>query len=210
MSKQFIMQAQAALKKAGVYDITIDGDFGQGSLDAVYALIRMAGLEPPVTQEGQITENFSLKELIHSNTAVARGIKNNPSAQHELNLVESVTHLWQPVRDLLGTPMIISSGYRSPSLNKAVGGSSSSAHSYGYAIDFKSPAFGDSIAIAKFLEKELKARKIPFDQMILEFPHTAGSWVHLGYKNGRGQQRGKINTAKKVNGRTVYLDGLHY
>lgn len=203
------MQAQKALSAVGL-GVTVDGYFGDNTLKAILELIKKCGYDVKLPPEGQITENFNLKELIHSNTAVARGIKNNPSAQHELNLVESVTHLWQPVRDMLGTPMIISSGYRSPTLNKAVGGSSSSAHSYGYAIDFKSPAFGDSIAIAKFLEKELKARKIPFDQMILEFPHTAGSWVHLGYKNGKGQQRGKINTAKKVNGRTVYLDGLHY
>lgn len=209
MSKQHIIAAQTAFKKAGVYDITIDGDFGQGSLDAVYALIRMAGLEPPVIQEGQITENFTLGELTHSNTAVARKISNKPNMTHEQNLVASAINLWQPVRELLGQPMIINSGYRSAAVNKAVGGSATSAHSYGFAIDFVCPKFGNSAKTAEFLAAELPKRGIKFDQLILEFPDSAGSWIHLAYKNGAGQQRGQVLTAKKVGGRTKYLAGLH-
>lgn len=203
-----VVAAQTAMKKAGVYNIKIDGDFGQGSLDALYALIRMAGLEPPVIKEGQITENFTLSELTHSNTAVARKISNEPNLTHKNNLIASAINLWQPVRELLGKPMIINSGYRSAAVNRAVGGSQTSAHSHGFAIDFVCPKFGSSTDIAKFLVAELPKRGIKFDQLILEFPGQAGSWIHLGYKNGAGQQRGQVLTAKKVGGKTKYLAGI--
>ena len=127
-----------------------------------------------------------------------------------MNLTESVLKLWQPARELLGVPMLVSSGYRSPKLNKAVGGSSTSAHSYGFAIDFTAPGFGNTRKIANFLAKEFKARGIMFDQIILEFPDSPNSWVHLGYKSSKGLQRNQLLTASKdMNGRTVYTVGLH-
>lgn len=66
-----------------------------------------------------ITKNFSLAELTHSDTAKARGISNVPSEAHKANLVASAKNLWQPARDILGVPMIVSSGYRPPELNRA-------------------------------------------------------------------------------------------
>ena len=156
-----------------------------------------------------ITKNFSLEELTHSNTAKARGISNVPNDTHKANLIASAKNLWQPVRDILGVPMIVSSGYRSPALNRAVGGSATSAHSHGFAIDFTAPKLGNTRAIAKKLTTELKARGIKFDQLILEFPDSDSSWIHLGYKSPSGKQRGQLLTAVKRGGRTVYLSGLH-
>ena len=156
-----------------------------------------------------ITKNFSLAELTHSNTAKARGISNVPNDTHKANLIASAKNLWQPVRDILGVPMIVSSGYRSPALNRAVGGSATSAHSHGFAIDFTAPKFGNTRAIAKKLATELKARGIKFDQLILEFPDGRKTWIHLGYKSPWGKQRGQILTAVKRGGRNVYLSGLH-
>lgn len=156
-----------------------------------------------------ITKNFSLAELTHSNTAKARGISNTPNDTHKANLIASAKNLWQPVRDILGVPMIVSSGYRSERLNKAVNGSKTSAHSHGFAIDFTAPKFGNTRAIAKKLATELKARGIKFDQLILEFPDSGSSWIHLGYKSPSGKQRGQLLTAVKRGGRTVYLSGLH-
>lgn len=204
---QFVMQAQQSLKDAGFLS-NVDGFFGQDSLDAVNTAIKATGYEPIVLPEGHITANFKLSELTHSNTAVARKLNNTPSAQHEQNLIDSVVNLWQPVRELLGHPMIISSGYRSPSVNAAVGGSRTSAHSVGYAIDFKCPDFGDTIKIAKFLVEKLYTEKLAFDQLILEFPGTGSTWIHLGYKSASGGQRRQILTAKKVGGKTKYLTGL--
>ena len=156
-----------------------------------------------------ITPNFYLSELTRSNTAARFGIRNTPSETHLKNLTDSAKNLWQPVRDMLGVPVLVSSGYRSPALNAKIGGARNSAHSHGFAIDFSAPAFGDSRKIAEFLVKELRARGIKFDQLILEFPGTPGSWIHLGYKRpGTGEQRNQVLTAKKVKGKTVYLSGL--
>lgn len=156
-----------------------------------------------------ITKNFSMAELTHSNTAKARGISNVPNDAHKANLIASAKNLWQPVRDILGVPMRVSSGYRSPQLNRAVGGSPTSAHSHGFAIDFTAPSFGNTRQIAKKLATELNARGIKFDQLILEFPDSTGSWIHLGYKSPSGKQRGQLLTAVKHGGKTVYLSGLH-
>lgn len=156
----------------------------------------------------QISKNFYFSELIQSDTALRLGINNMPNLQHQKNLIEATKKLWQPTRDLLGKVMLVSSGYRSPALNDAVGGSDSSAHSVGFAIDFTAPSFGDTRKIAEFLVKELKRNNIKFDQLILEFPDSPSSWIHLGYKSQTGQQRGQVLTAKRIDGKTRYLSGL--
>lgn len=152
----------------------------------------------------KITENFTLAELLHSNTAVRLGIENTPSKEHQSNIILACKELFQPVRDLLGKPILISSGYRSEATNKAVGGSTTSAHSFGYAIDFISPKFGTPKQIATYLASELARKEIKFDQIILEFD----SWVHIGFKSRTGQQRGQVLTAKKVKGKTQYFNGV--
>lgn len=99
----------------------------------------------------QVTENFNYLELINSKTASARGINNIPPEEFKKNLIDSCINLWQPARDILGVPMKINSGYRSPVLNKAIGGSTTSIHCYGYAIDFVAPKFGTTTEIVKTL-----------------------------------------------------------
>ena len=115
----------------------------------------------------KITENISLNELLASNTATRKGIDNTPSGTVPLkNLIEASNELWQPVRDYLGYPMVISSGYRSPKLNKAIGGVKDSAHLHGLAIDFVVPGFGDTRKIIKALNQFFKEKNIAFDQLI--------------------------------------------
>lgn len=155
----------------------------------------------------QITKNFHLNELTYSNTAVIRKIDNRPNQAITNNLIEATKKLFQPARDILGKPMRVSSGYRSNALNKAIGGSTTSAHSYGYAIDFKVAGM-TTRELATVLARELKAKSIKFDQLILEYPDSRSTWIHLGYKNRSGQQRGQVLTAKKIGGRTKYLPGL--
>lgn len=152
----------------------------------------------------QVTENFSMAELLHSNTAVRLGLSNQPTQKTRRNIIEACTQLYQPMREVLGKSVLISSGYRSPAVNKAVGGSATSAHMNGYAIDFISPKYGTPYQIAKYLSTELKKRGIKFDQIILEF----NSWVHIGFKTTSGAQRGQLLTAKKINGKTQYLAGI--
>ena len=209
MSYYYIKKAQEELKKANLYKGDIDGDFGKGSYEAVVKAINSTDVkEEEVITPDRVTTDFTLGELTHSNTAVARGISNEPISIHKDNLIEAANKLFQPVRDLLGHPMVISSGYRSEAVNKAVGGSSSSAHSVGYAIDFSCNGFGSTTEIAKFLVKELYTNKLGFDQLILEFPDTDSTWIHLGYKSPSDAQRHQVLTAKKVNGRTMYYNGL--
>ena len=156
-----------------------------------------------------VTENFNYLELIHSNTAKARGIDNTPSEQIKNNLIASCKNLWQPARDILEVPMKINSGYRSPVLNKIIGGSTTSTHCYGYAIDFVAPKFGTTTDIVKTLVQEFTKRGIAWDQIILEFPSSPNSWVHLGWKSGSGAQRKQVLTAvKNKQGKTVYLPGI--
>lgn len=163
----------------------------------------------------QLSPNFYLSELVKSNTAVRLNIDNTPTTEITKNLTESTVNLFQLVRDLLGQPMIISSGYRCAELNKRVGGAQkkdkktgkmvpTSAHCYGYAIDFTAPAYGSPLKIARFLAKTLVAKGIKFDQIIMEF----GDWVHISWKSPSGAQRGQILTAKKVNGKTDYVVGV--
>lgn len=130
----------------------------------------------------QLSRNFYLDELINSNTATRLNIDNTPSKLEFLHLLESVENLWQPFRDILGTPMLISSGLRTPKLNDAVGGAMTSAHLFGYAIDFTSPAYGNPRAIVNLVRKYKSSLK--FDQCIYEY----GRWVHLAYKNKYGRQ----------------------
>ena len=207
-------ELQQLLKEHNLYDGEIDGVIGDKTLTAVTSLLPKRTTVSvvqanKVANEDQITANFYMSELTHSNTAVNRGINNIPSALHKKNLIEATKNLFQPTRDLLGAAMLISSGYRSPALNRAVGGSSTSAHSYGLAIDFTCPSFGNTRKIASYLLSEFKKRGIKFDQLILEFPDSGSSWIHLGYKSPSGSQRNQVLTAVKQGGKTTYLSGLH-
>lgn len=207
-------ELQQLLKEHNLYTGGIDGILGDHTLKAVESLLPKLHTVSVIqaakmVDEDQITKNFHMSELVHSHTAVNRGIANTPTMLHKKNLIESTKNLWQPVRDVLGAAMLISSGYRSPKLNQVVGGSSTSAHSHGYAIDFTAPAFGNTRKIAAHLVSELKNRGIKFDQLILEFPDSGSSWIHLGYKSPSGSQRNQVLTAVKSQGKTKYLTGLH-
>ena len=84
----------------------------------------------------RLSKNFTLPEIIHSNTAKRLGINNAPNKEHLKNMQVLVRDLIQPIRDVLG-PIRISSGYRNPELNRAIGGSSKSQHCKGEALDLQ-------------------------------------------------------------------------
>lgn len=163
---------------------TPDGIWGEKSKTALRTALTKGVVIP-------ITANITLNELLASQTATRRGIDNTPDAKVLNNLIESAVNLWQPARDILGHPIFITSGYRSPRLNSAIGGAKNSAHLHGLAIDFRAPTFGTTRHIVAHLTKELKKRGIKYDQIILEYPNSTGSWVHLGYKHPSGSQRGQ-------------------
>lgn len=124
----------------------------------------------------QLTEHFTLEEFTDSQTAARKGIPNVPpvGSPERANL-QRTAETMEEVRTILGSkPILVSSGYRSPAVNAAVGGSKSSAHMSGLAVDFSCPGFGTPFDICKALQPKLKELQI--DQLIWEF----GTWVHLG------------------------------
>lgn len=164
---------------------TADGVWGPQSIHALKAALTKGVVI-------SITKNITLNELLASQTATRYNIDNIPNATVLHNLIECSDKLWQPARDILGHPIIITSGYRAPTLNRKIGGAKSSAHMFGYAIDFSCPGFGNTSAVVKHLAEEFKKRGIKFDQCILEYPKSPNSWVHLGYKRPDGTQRGQV------------------
>lgn len=122
----------------------------------------------------QLSANFSLEQLTASETALARGIDNTPPPDIVDNLRQLAAGLEQ-AQQVLGYPLSISSGYRSPALNVAVGGAEKSQHCTGLAADFTCPEFGTPLDIAA----ALRDSGLRFDQCILEF----GRWVHLSFSS---------------------------
>lgn len=123
-------------------------------------------------QHTLLSRHFSLGVLCHSDTALAEGIDNSPPSDLLPNL-RRLAHGLDTVREMLGHPLEISSGYRSPALNARVGGVPASQHTLGLAADFCAPAFGAPIQVAR----AICASSIVFDQLILEF----GRWVHISF-----------------------------
>lgn len=119
----------------------------------------------------QLTEHFSLDELT---VTQQRGLDNTPDNEALANLVKTA-HGMEEVRKLLGTPILISSGYRSPEVNKAVGGSKNSQHTQGQAVDFIAPKFGTPAQIVSAIRQS----DIAYDQVILEF----NRWVHISFRD---------------------------
>lgn len=145
----------------------------------------------------QLSANFSLAEMTFSQTAVRHRISNAPSGAELDNLTRLCKTVLQPLRDFLKKPIKVSSGYRAPALNRAVGGSLSSAHMYGRAADISVEGMS-----AAQLFNTIKGLKLPVDQCIDEF----GSWVHVGIATAGQQPRHQYLRARHVAGQTVYLE----
>ncbi len=140
-----------------------------------------------------LTPHFTLAEMTASQVANRAGLDNSPDSQAIANLVELCKTL-EAVRDLVGQPILITSGYRCAELNRRIGGSPSSAHTRGMAADIL------AINMApRQLAQRIMASDLLFDQLILEFD----GWVHLGL--AAQQQRRQVLTIRKGTG---YLPGL--
>ena len=144
---------------------------------------------------------FSIKELTKTNT----NLPNKPDSTITKNLNELIELLddirekwtlfslenrwWSPC-------IIVNSGYRSEEVNKAVGGSSTSAHLLGYAADII-PDNGKNLEFFNFVKDYLLSNNIAFDQLINEKPiNGIPSWIHIGLRNNKGEQRKQIFTIK--------------
>jgi zinc D-Ala-D-Ala carboxypeptidase len=148
----------------------------------------------------QLSTNLSLAEVTRSETAKRRGISNMPTPEHIENFKKLAANIFQPIREHFGKPILISSGYRSAELNKAIGGSLSSQHSSGEAIDIDM----DGTDITNKQIFDYIKENLNFDQMIWEFGTDANpDWVHVSFAANRSQRK-QILVAKKVNGKTTY------
>lgn len=145
----------------------------------------------------KLTEHFTLEELSRSTTAVRQGLDNTPPAKLVPNLKRVAEHL-EIVRAHFGRPVNVYSGYRSPAVNKAVGGSATSAHRFGLAADFVVQGVSNR-EVCEWIQKNLA----DFDQVIYEFGPKG--WVHLGLA---AKARKQALTAVKENGKTVYKPGI--
>lgn len=119
-----------------------------------------------------LTPHFTLEEMTMSQTAARLGLDNTPPLEMVAAL-KRTAGLLEEVRALLGKPILVSSGYRSPAVNRAVGGAANSAHMLGCAADFSSPAFGSPLDICRVIARS----DIAFDQLIHEFR----AWVHIAW-----------------------------
>lgn len=122
----------------------------------------------------RLTQNFTYEEVTHSQTAVRLGINNEPSSVILTNAIETARRM-ERVRELLNNKSIlVSSWYRSPEVNKAVGGSQNSSHMTGEAVDFICPSYGTPYQVCVHLRNH--KRELKYDQLIFE-----GTWVHIGF-----------------------------
>lgn len=140
-----------------------------------------------------LSPHFTLNELTVSETGARRGLDNTPGPEELANL-RRIANLLEQVRALTGKPIIVNSGYRSPAVNKAVGGSPTSAHMTGLAADINCPGIKPA-ALAAII----KCSTIQFDQLILEYD----SWVHIGLSSKA--PRGQLLTIRSGTG---YMQGL--
>ena len=130
---------------------------------------------------------FTLNELTASTTAKRKGIDNTPDATVKANLTALVANILDPLREAYGKPIVVSSGYRSPKLNRAVGGAAKSQHVTGQAADIHT--LSDTPADNKKLYDLILKLKLPFDQLINEYNFN---WVHVSYSPRNRRQILKI------------------
>ena len=130
---------------------------------------------------------FTLRELTKSDVATRKRIKNVPNKQEEQNLVALVDNILDPLREVYGNPIIITSGFRCEELNRLVGGSKTSHHRTGQAADIRTIV--DTPEENKKLYDLIIKLNLPFDQLINEYNFD---WVHVSYTPRNRKQILKI------------------
>jgi len=152
----------------------------------------------------KISKHITLAEATKSQTAKRKGINNEPDA-YELQAMKLVAEkIFEPIREHFNVPISVTSFFRSKRLNTAIGGSATSQHCTGEAMDLDADVFGGvtNKEIFDYIKNNLE-----FDQLICEFPDSSGnpSWVHVSYS--KINNRKQILKALKGDKRTIYL---HY
>lgn len=136
-----------------------------------------------------LTQNFTINELTYSVTANANKIDNRPSVQVIANLKALCENVLQPLRNYLGCPVKITSGFRCAVLNKKIGGAINSQHCVGQAADFIVP------------QKNLKdvynyiKYNLPYDQLLYEY-NKSDKWIHVSYRSDGHNRKQAIDNYK--------------
>jgi zinc D-Ala-D-Ala carboxypeptidase len=150
-----------------------------------------------------LTTNFSLAEMVKSDTALRHDMDNTPGEKEIENLKRLAEKILQPIREHYQRGVKVNSGYRAPEVNQKAGGSRTSDHCKGQAADIEIPGVPNA-DLAQWITENLD-----FTQVILEF-YTQGvpdsGWVHVSYDPENLKKQAL--TAVKQNGKTVYLPGL--
>ena len=147
-----------------------------------------------------ISKHVSYKEGVYSNTALRLGIDNTPNDEQLANMELVAEEVFEPLRLWIGGPIKINSFFRSPNLNTAIGGSKTSQHCKGQAIDIDD-TFGKATnaEMYHFIKDNLD-----FDQMIWEFGDNDNpAWVHISYVSAQ-KNRNRCLKAYKEKGKTKY------
>lgn len=153
---------------------------------------------------GNVTLNFSLDEFLVSDTAVRHGIANTPTAEHLRRLKSVTIPGMQLVRNLVGRAIVVTSAYRNPQVNRLVGGTATSAHPQGWAVDSRAAGLS-TIAYARLVADAMKPGGLlhgRIDQLILE---SSRRIIHISFDP---RARGQIKTQKGGPG-TPIIEGLH-
>lgn len=129
---------------------------------------------------------FSIGELSQSDTADKMGIPNRPNTMQKMNMEKLIVNVLDPIRSLYGKPIYVNSGFRSESLNKAVGGAKNSQHMFGQAADITTGSREENKKLWDVVMFLFQEGDIDFDQLIDE---KNLSWIHISYNedNNRGQ-----------------------
>ena len=151
----------------------------------------------------QLTNNFSLAEMVKSDTALRHDMDNTPEEAEIENLKRLCEKVLQPVREHFKTGVKVNSGFRHPDVNAKVGGSKTSDHCKGQAADIEIPGIPNADLAVWIMDN------LEYTQLILEF-YTPGvpdsGWVHVSYDPANLKKQNL--TATKQGGKTVYLPGL--
>ena len=147
-----------------------------------------------------ISDNVSFKEGTFSATATRLDISNVPDKEALMNMQIIAKKIFQPLRVYVGGPIKINSFYRSPKLNKAIGGSTRSQHCKGCAIDIDDVhGFKTNNQMYHWIKDNLN-----FDQLIWEFGDDDNpDWVHISYVNDKDNRNRRLR-AERINGKTTY------
>ena len=146
----------------------------------------------------KLSENFTLSEMVKSETALRHGLDNIPGQTEVDNLRLLAEKVLQPVREHYKKGVKVNSGFRHPEVNAAVGGSKTSDHCKGQAADIEIPGVANA-DLAEWIKDNLE-----FDQLIYEFGNdTNPDWVHVSYES-TGKQRKQVLRAYKEAGKTKY------